>query len=125
MTKKIKKKWYAIKSIDGTIIDKVVESWDECKEIVYHHIAVYKSFPNKDDAYKYLIDMDEYEATKKEEFVRREMENRHKYKEKKKEMITYMVTIDKELTSRFDLRLKRMNYTAEQVLADFIKEYVS
>ena len=47
-------KYYAIKSIDGELVNKIYTSWDECKEKVSGHNSIYKSFKTQEQAEEYL-----------------------------------------------------------------------
>ena len=48
-------KYYAVKSVDGKIVNKVFTDWDSCKAVVSGHHCVYKSFKTMDEVKKFLI----------------------------------------------------------------------
>ena len=48
-----KNKYYAIKKGKG-VTDKIVSSWDECKELVLGYPSIYKSFKTEEEALEYL-----------------------------------------------------------------------
>ncbi|BBF43935.1 hypothetical protein lbkm_2623 [Lachnospiraceae bacterium KM106-2] len=64
--KKKKRKYYAIKSIDLKEVNLIVTSWEKCKQKVYHHTAVYKSFQTREEADAFLEGMTK---AKQERFV--------------------------------------------------------
>ena len=47
-------KYYAVKSVDGKIVNKVFTDWDSCKAVVSGHHCVYKSFKTMDEVKKFL-----------------------------------------------------------------------
>ena len=59
-------KYYAIRTIDGKTINKIITSWDECKELVQGKHSEYKSFKNEQDAKDYIKN---YAKESKEEDV--------------------------------------------------------
>lgn len=115
--KKEKKKWYAIKAIDGKEIDVIVTTWEECKKIVLKHAAVYKSFPTEEQAKEYLGSM----TKEKQEQVL----SQAKYcREQRKKVRKVTVTIPVDLYEKFEQKLKAMGYLSDTVIQDFIKEWV-
>ena len=40
---------YAVKSVDGKELNRVYDTWDECKQIVLGHNSIYKSFTSGND----------------------------------------------------------------------------
>lgn len=40
---------YAVKSVDGRELNKVYNTWEECKQVVLGHRSIYKSFTSEDD----------------------------------------------------------------------------
>lgn len=123
-----KQKWYAIKSLDKVIINKIVTSWDECNAIVKYHTAVYKSFTNEEEAKLFLLGMTEFEAQQKEDRVRIAMETsiekRKLARAQQAKSNTYHVTVDKKLAEKFEEKLTRMHQNANEVLIDFVREYI-
>ncbi|MBR9649141.1 RNase H1/viroplasmin domain-containing protein [Clostridium tyrobutyricum] len=61
--KKKKKKYYAIKEGKG-VTDKIVTTWEECKELVYGYPAVFKGFYTLDDAMEYLYTVNKEDVKK-------------------------------------------------------------
>ena len=47
---------YAVKSVDGREVNKVFDTWDECKQVVLGHNSIYKSFPdaNTEECRKFI-----------------------------------------------------------------------
>ena len=52
-------KYYAIKSIDGKLVNEILTNWDECKKRVTGHNSIYKSFKTQELAEEYLADAKE------------------------------------------------------------------
>ncbi len=48
------KKYYAIKSIDGTTVNQIYDTWEECRKIVECHNAKHKSFTTRQAAERFL-----------------------------------------------------------------------
>lgn len=46
--------FYAIKSVDNKIVDRVEEDWNVVKNIVLGHSSIYKGFVRKEDAIEYI-----------------------------------------------------------------------
>lgn len=61
-----KKKFYAIRSIDGETINEIETDWSECEKRVKGHNCQYKSFTTEAEAKEYLGD---YKEEEKEEDV--------------------------------------------------------
>lgn len=59
-------KYYAIRTIDGENINKILTSWDECKALVQGHNCEYKSFKIETQAIDYIND---YKKEEKENDV--------------------------------------------------------
>ena len=50
--------YYAIKTIEGQLADKILDDWNECKPLVFgKDNCIYKSFPTKEEATDYLNEM--------------------------------------------------------------------
>ena len=45
--------YYAIR-VGAGVKNKIVESWEECKRLVYNYPAVYKKFKTREQAERYL-----------------------------------------------------------------------
>lgn len=124
MSKKTSKhKYYAIK-VGKNTTDKIVTSWDECKEIVLGYQSIYKSFTNIDDAYKYLNSIKNVE--KKQENISKAIE----VKKKKKSTTVSAVNVfkklrlDKSLVEEFENKCIEFNIEKEKVITDLIKEWL-
>lgn len=50
----MKKKYYAVKSIDGTTVNKIYDTWEECRNVVECHDAKHKSFTTRQEAEDFL-----------------------------------------------------------------------
>lgn len=46
--------YYAIKSIDGKVVNQILNNWKLCKGKVHNHRAIYKGFEKLEDAINYL-----------------------------------------------------------------------
>lgn len=64
-----KKKFYAIRTIDGETVNEILTDWTTCEKRVKGHNAQYKSFTTEEEAKEYLGNYEEEE--KEEEVVNR------------------------------------------------------
>lgn len=122
--KKKKPKWYAVKAIDGKEVNEILTTWDECKRKVEHHASVYKSFFTVEEAKQYLNDMTDEKQKAYLEQAKVMMELK-RTKPPKKKVRKLTITIADELCQKFENRLKKMNYKADDVMLSFIEEWVS
>jgi viroplasmin and RNaseH domain-containing protein len=122
MAKKKKKKWYAIKSLDGKVVNEIVTTWDACKKKVDHHRAVYKSFVSEDEAKNYLNNMSVGQAMEAEKRV-----EYRKAEAKKRRATTKAIhcRVPNSVADKFEKKLKIMGYSPDDVVADLIKEWCS
>lgn len=46
--------YYAVKAVDGKIMDLITEDWEECKRLVLGKNSIYRSFPQHQEALEYI-----------------------------------------------------------------------
>lgn len=56
--------YYAVKSVDNKSVNRIFENWNECKALVWGKKAVYKSFTERTNAEKFIVNA----PTKAEEY---------------------------------------------------------
>ena len=118
-----KNKYYAIKKGKG-VTDKIVSSWDECKELVLGYPSIYKSFKTEEEALEYLGWIKD---------VNKKLEENSKAKDysinKKKSTVSIAnvfkgVKIDKEIIEEFESKCDEMNIDKNKILIELIKEWL-
>lgn len=116
MSKKVTKKYYAIKEgID--VKDKIVTSWPECEKLVIGYPAVYKSFKAEEGARAYLGTVD---ADKVKEQTRKGMEHKKKLKSTTKLIQT---SIPMELYEKFAKKCEKFELDENEVIKGMIREW--
>lgn len=116
-TKAKKQKYYAIK--DGIEVkDLIVTTWEECSKLVLGYNAVYKSFPTKEQAEKYLGKVD---APKVKEQAKKGMEHKRVRKETTRSI---NVRLSKELYNAFEEKCEEFDYTIDKAIINMIEEWV-
>lgn len=74
-----KKKYYAIK-VGKNVTDKIVNSWEECKELVIGYPSVYRSFKSRKEAELYIKNMTDEKI--EIQLMWNEIHRKHRLKEK-------------------------------------------
>ena len=118
---KVKKKWYAIKAIDGKELNKIVTTWADCKKIVDHHAAVYKSFLSEEEAVSYLKGMTK---DKQDKYVEQMKYGREKKKVLKETTKSFNFRVPNEIYDQFVDKAKSMGWKEEDVVLDLIKDWI-
>lgn len=132
-----KKKFYAIKVGRGTK-NKIVQSWDECKEIISGFNSTYKGFATLEEAEEYLgisknkeleetkikfqeavrFDLDIFKS--KDETAKTEIPVKHKSN------TTYLkgIGIPNDLYMLFEQKCKKLDIEQETIIKELIKEWL-
>lgn len=116
--KKAKIKFYAIKDGRG-VKDIIVTSWDECSKLVLGQNSVYKSFPNEEEAKKYLGTVD---VKKVKEQAKKGMEDR---KIKKENTRSLSIRLPKEMYEGFEDKCNSMNLDKDKAIFMLIDEWLN
>lgn len=121
MSRKKVKKFYAIKDGKG-VKNKIVNSWEECKELVHGYPAIYKSFITKDEAEVYLDNIKDKEI----EGIREKNSEAREYKTKRKRSTTYLkgIRLENNLYNEFEEKCEKMGYKQEKIISLLIKEWL-
>lgn len=119
MAKKPKKKFYAIHLINEKE-DIVVKTWAECQKIIKGHNNMFKGFITEQEAREWLKGITEEQEKKHDEIVAYQKE----MKRIKKSQKEYRFLLDEKTSQLFQEKLKRMHHKADEVIKDFIKEYI-
>lgn len=110
-------KYYAIKQGRG-VENKIVRTWEECKELVHGYPAVYKSFKTEEEALDYLEVVD---VKKVKEQTQKGMARKKKIKATTRAI---SIRIDKELYNDFIEKCERMDMDKDTVIKNMILEWV-
>lgn len=117
MAKTKKQKYYAIKEGFG-VKNIILENWTETEKLVKGYPSVYKSFFTREEAEKYLDNVD---VNKVQDQMKKGIEHKKKLKSTTK---LIQVRIPIELANRFSKECSRLDHTEESMLIDLIKEFV-
>lgn len=98
----------------------IVTTWDECKEITNHHMAVFKSFKSEYEATKYLKELTEMDIQYKDSIRKIAIEKRKNERKKGK---TYRVTLDNDFSRKFENKAERLGYSTNEIILNLIKEW--
>lgn len=120
MSKKLKPKFYAIKEGKG-VKNKIVTTWNECKELVHGYPSVYKSFLTKEEAEKYLGSIKETQLPELKEKIKKNIE----YSKKKKATTKPLnLRISSDVLDDFMKRLDEENLDKNKIITEMIKEWL-
>lgn len=119
MAKKAKKSCYAIHLINEKK-DMIVSTWSECQQITKGHNNMFKGFATEQEAKEWLSSITEEKEKKHDEIVAYQRE----IKRIKKSQKEYRFRLDEQTSQLFQEKLERMHMNADEVIKDFIKEYI-
>ena len=117
MGKKGKPKVYAIRWIDEKK-NMVVSSWAECQKKTKGHNNMFKSFPTEEEAWNWLNSITDVDEQRHNQMVARRVE----LKREKKTLFHF--TLDEKTAIEFQAKLKRMRMSVDDVVRDFVREYI-
>lgn len=119
MAKKVKKSCYAIHLINEKK-DMVVRTWAECQSITKGHNNMFKGFMSEQEAWDWLNGITVEQEKKHDEIVAYQRE----IKRRKKSQKEYRFRLDEQTSQLFQEKLERMHMNADEVIKDFIREYI-
>ena len=114
-------KYYAIKQGRG-ITNKIVRSWDECKELTHGYKSIYKSFKTEEEALEYLNITDVTKTLK----VNDEAIRYTKSRKSNTVSVTHFlkgVRVDKSVVEAFERKCLDINVSKEVILESLLKEW--
>lgn len=118
MVKKRKvKKYYAIKEGKG-VTNQIVNTWDECKELVLGYPSVYKSFITLEEANRYLQNVN---AEKVKGQAKYGIEKRKKLKESTR---LIQLRLNKDLYGKLKDKCKGFQWEVNEALIKLIEEWI-
>lgn len=119
MAKKNKKNCYAIHLINDKK-DMVVKTWAECQNLTKGRNNMFKGFMTEQDAWEWLKSITEEQEKKHDEIVAYQKEIK-RIKQSQKE---YRFRLDERTSRLFQEKLERMHMKADEVIKDFVREYI-
>lgn len=117
MSKKVKKKYYAIKE-GKNVKNIIVNTWGECSKLVLGYNSVYKSFLTKEEAEKYLITVD---VTKVKAQSKKGMEER---KIRKATTKVLQIRLPSEIYNDFLKKCDELELDSDKTLENMIREWI-
>ena len=120
MSKKVKVKYYAIKEGKG-VKNKIVMSWNECKEIVLGYPSIYKSFKTEEEAIRYLNDIKDKDVPVIKEKVKASIKAK---KERKATTRAISFRIPTEIYNEFINKVEETGLDKDKILLEMIKEWI-
>lgn len=104
-----KNKFYAIRKGNG-VLNKIVTTWSECKDLVEGYNSEFKSFKTEEDALKYLG------IEPKKEIINLKIQNKNKQKK------SFQVQISNELYTDFLEKCKSKHLSKDMILGFIINQ---
>ena len=117
---KSKVKYYAIKEGKG-VKDKIVMSWNECKEIVLGYPSIYKSFNTEEEAIKYLNGIKDKDVPIIKEKVKANIKAK---KERKATTRAISFRVPNDIYNEFINKVKETGMDKDKILLEMIKEWI-
>ena len=120
MSSKNVKKYYAIKDGKG-VKNKIVYTWEECKELVHGYPSIYKSFRTEEEAHNYLGLIKEVDIPKIKNSIKKSIEV-----SKKKKSTTKAISfrVPNEVYDSFIEKVEANGISMEKILTEMIKEWI-
>lgn len=120
MSKKVKKKYYAIKEGKG-VRNKIVTTWSECQDLVLGYPSIYKSFKTEEEAKKYLGGIKDNDIPVIKEKVKSNIEVSKKRRSSTK-AISFRVP--NEVYDDFIKKVDESGLTKDKILLEMVKEWI-
>lgn len=117
---KSKVKYYAIKEGKG-VKNKIVMSWNECKEIVLGYPSIYKSFNTEEEAIKYLNGIKDKDVPIIKEKVKANIKAK---KERKATTRAISFRVPNDIYNEFINKVKETGMDKDKILLEMIKEWI-
>ena len=118
--KKVKQKYYAIKE-GKDVKNKIVMSWNECKEIVLGYPSIYKSFNTEEEAIKYLNGIKDKDVPIIKEKVKANIKAK---KERKATTRAISFRVPNDIYNEFINKVKETGMDKDKILLEMIKEWI-
>lgn len=117
---KSKVKYYAIKEGKG-VKNKIVMSWNECKEIVLGYPSIYKSFKTEEEAIRYLNDIKDKDVPVIKEKVKANIKAN---KERKATTRAISFRVPNDIYNEFINKVEETGMDKDKILLEMIKEWI-
>lgn len=117
---KSKVKYYAIKE-GKDVKNKIVMSWNECKEIVLGYPSIYKSFNTEEEAIKYLNGIKDKDVPIIKEKVKANIKAK---KERKATTRAISFRVPNDIYNEFINKVKETGMDKDKILLEMIKEWI-
>ena len=115
-----KQKYYAIKE-GKDVKNKIVMSWNECKEIVLGYPSIYKSFNTEEEAIKYLNGIKDKDVSIIKEKVKANIKAK---KERKATTRAISFRVPNDIYNEFINKVEETGMDKDKLLLEMIKEWI-